>query len=196
MILGSNSDEAQHMIRSVLPGSEYRERAQKDYGADAGLFETLYPGNSDQAAKISQQQEMADSSAMMQRGLAGDIAQDGATAFLYYFAYLDTGGYNSETPTLGLKLGADHGAELPYVFGLMNHWLAPVPEGDIIMQNIVMSYWIDFAKTMDPNGPGLPAWKPFSKSDKDIMVLDERVGMQPHPREEQLEFLQFHPLMR
>jgi hypothetical protein len=60
--------------------------------------------------------------------LAEEIPQGGGKVFLYYFTYLDIGEYNSEAPTLGLRLGADHGAELPYVFGLLNHWSTPVPE--------------------------------------------------------------------
>lgn len=54
--------------------------------------------------------------------MARAVVQGGAKAFLYYFSYLDVGEYNSETPTLGLRLGADHGRELPYLFGLLQSW--------------------------------------------------------------------------
>jgi para-nitrobenzyl esterase len=193
MLLGSNSDEAQHMIRTALASSEFRARTQKNYGNDADKFLGLYPGDSDQDAKISQQQMMADSIALAERNLAGYVVQDGAKAYQYYFTYLDTGGYNSEPPTLGLILGADHGAELPYIFGLLNHWKAKVPESDLKMQDLMMAYWTNFAKTMDPNGPGLPVWRPFSSSSNEVMVLDERAGMQPHPHAARLDFLQMHP---
>jgi para-nitrobenzyl esterase len=193
MMIGSNSDEGQHFIRSPLPASEFVEHAQETYGNDATEYLKLYPGDSDQSAKISQQHQFADGTALAEQHLAADVVRSGAKVFLYYFAYLDVGSYNSEPPTLGLRLGADHGAELPYVFGLLNHWKATAPENDLKLQNIVMSYWINFATGLDPNGAGLPVWKPFRVSDSSAMVLDQTVGMQSHPRAAQLDFLQVHP---
>jgi len=157
-----------------------------------GEFLALYPSNSNPYAKVSQQLQTADRAALGERFLADYVSRSGPKVFLYYFAYQDVGGYNSETPTLGLQLGADHGAELPYVFGLLNHWKASVPPNDLALQNTVMLYWTNFAKTLDPNGAGLPVWKPFSESDGDVMVLDQSVGMEPHPRAAQISFLRAH----
>ena len=192
LLLGSNSDEGQHFIRSVLSASDFAERARKDYGADANKFLELYPSESDQSAKVSQQHEFADKAAVAERNLAGYVARGGAKAYLYYFAYLDTGGYNSEPPGLGLTLGADHGAELPYVFGLLSHWKTTVPENDLKVQKNVMSYWTNFVKTLNPNGPGLPDWKSYTENDDAVMILNQKVGMQAHPRSAQLDFLNTH----
>lgn len=71
ILLGSNSDEGQHFIRSVLSASDYSERAHKDYGNDGAQFSTLYPSDSDEAAKISQQHEFSDRTALATRNLAG-----------------------------------------------------------------------------------------------------------------------------
>ena len=192
LLLGSDSDEGQHFIRSALSASDVAERAQKDYGTAAKTFLELYPSDSDQSAKMSQQYLFADKAALAERNLAGYVVRGGAKAYLYFFAYLDTGGYNSEPPSLGLKLGADHGAELPYVFGLLNHWKTTVPENDLKLQSIVMSYWTNFVKILNPNGAGLPTWKLYKENDDTVMVLDQKVGTQIHPRAEQLEFLETH----
>jgi para-nitrobenzyl esterase len=48
--------------------------------------------------------------------------------------------------------GAVHGAEVPYVFGIVDH---PV-------SNAIQQYWTNFAKTGNPNGPQLPAWRGFT----------------------------------
>jgi para-nitrobenzyl esterase len=190
MLLGSNSDEAQHMIRSALPANQYMERAHKDYGDRSARFLELYPGNSESAAKTSQQRLLSDQTAVQEMNLAEAVTQGGAKAFLYFFDYLDEGGYNSEPTSLGLRLGADHGAEIPYVLGLLNHWKAPVPANDFKLQNLIMDYWANFAKTLDPNGPSLPVWKAFDGSKNAVMKLDGSAnGMQPHPRTAQVEFL-------
>lgn len=102
--------------------------------------------------------------------------------FLYYFAYVDNADYNSETPTLGLKLGADHGAELPYVFGVVGHWRTKAPEADLRLERTTMSYWTNCIQRLDSNRRDLPPWKPFTLSGDNIMVLDSAVGMRPRPR--------------
>jgi para-nitrobenzyl esterase len=190
MLIGSNSDEGQHLFRNVLPVGEYLENARKMYGDRAEQFLKLYPGQSEQLAKTSQQLQFADRTAAGARELAVAIQKSGNSIFLYLFSHLDTGNYNSEPPGLGLMLGADHGAELPYVFGLLNHWKAAVPENDRILQDRMMSYWTNFAKNLDPNGAGLPVWKPFNEKEDAVMSLEDDAGMKPHPREEQIRFIQ------
>lgn len=80
------------------------------------------------------------------------------------------------------------------MFGLMNDWKAPSPDQDMQLQNIVMQYWTNFAKNLDPNGKGLPVWDVFRGVDGPIMVLDKSPSMRPHPRMGQVEFLRAHGL--
>ena len=53
--------------------------------------------------------------------------------------------------------GAYHGAEIPYVFGTGATWL-PAEPADHALSETIMRYWVNFAKTGNPNGVGLPTW--------------------------------------
>jgi para-nitrobenzyl esterase len=62
-------------------------------------------------------------------------------------------------------LGAFHSIEIPYVFGTFKartfNWL-PFTSTDQKLSQIVQGYWINFAKSGDPNGPGLAEWEAWS----------------------------------
>jgi para-nitrobenzyl esterase len=53
--------------------------------------------------------------------------------------------------------GAAHAAELPYLFEPGGHRL-PMSPAQQQLSGQMISYWTNFARTGNPNGPGLTAW--------------------------------------
>ena len=49
-------------------------------------------------------------------------------------------------------LGAYHGAEIPYIFDTHDNWLPTTP-WDIELTDSMTQYWVNFAKSGNPNGP-------------------------------------------
>ena len=58
------------------------------------------------------------------------------------------------------------------------------------LAEMMSAYWVNFAKTGDPNGKGLPKWTPYNAKDEPYMDFGDVVQMRNHLLKEQLDFLE------
>ncbi len=89
------------------------------------------------------------------------------------------------------EFGAFHTGEVPYVFNnikmLKDH---KMEKTDTIVADRISSFWVNFVKNGDPNGPGLTKWEPYKANRPEVMELGETMGMIPvSSSEERFEFL-------
>jgi len=87
--------------------------------------------------------------------LAESRATAGRPVWLYEFAY--------QSPAYGGRLGAAHCLDLPFTFANRESWshaplAADIPATADGLATAMHQAWISFARTGDPNHPGLPTW--------------------------------------
>ena len=64
------------------------------------------------------------------------------------------------------------------------------PESDRKLTELMMSYWSNFARSGDPNAPGLPQWPRLSEKDGfQLMHLDETSRAAPDSLRKRYETL-------
>jgi para-nitrobenzyl esterase len=204
VLVGSNSDEGRMFARGRMTAAQFIEQARQKFGAAADEYLKLYPAGSDaQAAESRQRSTTEESMGLNMRIWAQATVKAGARAYIYYFTRITPGGPPVGTTPDQLILGAPHGEDLAYVSNnigkpdaLKNSdtFRNAQPAGhDIKLADMVSSYWVNFAKKLDPNGPGLPRWDTFDAAKSEmVMELGDKVGMRPHPDNAGIMFLEKH----
>ncbi len=104
------------------------------------------------------------------RYLATHMAHVSSPAFLYYFTFLPEA-------QRGKLPGVRHGGELPYVFGTLGSGRAEVTQAEIEMSDLVRKYWVQFAKSGDPNGTGRPKWPKYSRERDQLLDFGIEVAV-------------------
>ena len=124
----------------------------------------LYPASTDEQAKRSAQELSRD------RGVGYAIWKwlqlQKTTAHVATYRYqFDRARPLPPGSSGNLQPRAYHSAEIEYVFSVLSHAGNSWPPEDLKISKLMSTYWANFAKTGDPNGPGLPQWPPYLGGD-------------------------------
>jgi para-nitrobenzyl esterase len=113
----------------------------------------------------------------------------GAPAYMYQFGYVPAAAQQRS------PYGAGHGSEVSFVFNTLNaRWGQPgeATNDEKELARIMNSYWVNFAKTGNPNGAGLPNWPLYNNQQQEILdvELDGKVMSKPDPRKARLDVVE------
>jgi para-nitrobenzyl esterase len=115
-----------------------------------------------------------------------------APIYRYYFTRRPPGAPEHSVYPLTAP-GVYHSAELCYVWKtlMLRDW--PWQVADRRLSETMASYWVNFAKTGDPNGGDLPHWPAYKPGGSGpVMELGENIGIQSETHRSRYEFLDQH----
>jgi para-nitrobenzyl esterase len=175
LLTGWNQDEG-FMFGPPKNAADFRKEAEQNYGTQAAAFLQLYPAGDDAEAARSQLDFSRDMIFGMQNYEWANMQSAGGTG-VYVYRFV------RKPPATGeyLKYGAFHTGEVPYAYDNLKFVDRPWEEVDHRLATEMSGYWANFARTGNPNGPGLPVWDRYTTSDKKIMILDKQSAGAPLP---------------
>jgi para-nitrobenzyl esterase len=101
------------------------------------------------------------------QNLAANRSASGGSAWMYFFT-------REREDEGGRKVGAFHGSEYSYVFGVHDEYMTTT-EHDRKLSAMIQRYWINFAATGNPNSDELPPWPQFERPDPLVLELGDSV---------------------
>jgi len=108
---------------------------------------------------------------------AAAITDASGDAWVYHFTRV------REDDAAASELGAYHGAEYSYIFGVHDAYMT-TNETDLALEQIMQRYWVQFATSGDPNSVSTPDWPQFTRPDRRVQELGDSVLTKPAPEQE------------
>ncbi|HTV77904.1 MAG TPA: carboxylesterase family protein [Steroidobacteraceae bacterium] len=172
VMLGDVSDETLVFggPKSLTP-AEFEAQVRRQFGEQADAVLAVHPHATDAQALSAARQLRNDTQFDWSMWTwAREQSRLGKGKVYQYF-------YDNHAPQAE---GSGHGSDVGFHFQTLATRGTPRPQ-DLALSDMISSYDINFAKTGDPNGPGLPQWPAFTDQNQQVMVFDAMPGARTYP---------------
>jgi para-nitrobenzyl esterase len=166
---------------SKISLEDYKKEAQTKYGDKADTYLSVFPASTDDEAKAAKQKlSLLGFAGLPSHLLAGFNSQK---TYIYQFGHVPP-----DKPNFP-NYGAFHTSEVPYALHTLHTWQRSWQPLDKDLENTMSSYWVNFAKTGNPNGANLPKWTSYDKQTGHILLLNDKVEVKSAFLKKEFDFL-------
>ena len=178
ILIGSNADEGRLFFGGMkVTAGNYAEELGMQFPPLLVKLLAPAPGTTDLQAQAAAAQFNTDMRFRWDMWTWANLASTEGRHAVYLYQFDRVPPYPASSRYAGL--GATHGMEMPYVFGHLDPAAASWTAADQRLSDAMATYWTNFAKSGDPNGPGLPTWPRYTHADPRLLYLDSEIAAGP-----------------
>ena len=145
--------------------ANYADTLREIFGAHTDEVLALYPASTNAEAKANVNAILsAVWFSYSHHDWSRLLSAQGKDVYEYYFTRANGG------------LSNNHAGELPYVFGNLGTQAYNYTPADWTLSEQMQRYWLNYVRTGDPNGEGLPRWERFADAPDRPLRFDEEPG--------------------
>ncbi|QSX34169.1 carboxylesterase family protein [Shewanella avicenniae] len=163
ILIGSNAAEGSLFVQQTTL-AQFQQLLQAQFGADSDIGFNAYPASNDAEALTAQQHLFRDLAFAWHSWTWAKLQSKTGTGAVYSYYFNHTPPAFPNMP----DLGPTHAAEMAFVFDLLMPPRAWTAE-DQQLADTMSSYWVNFAKTGNPNGAGLPVWPAWDNAAPQVL---------------------------
>jgi para-nitrobenzyl esterase len=189
LLTGATADEGSTQP-AIATLAEFKRRAATEYDASAAAFHKVFPANSDIEAQQSGRRIIGTRVFNWENWTWAKMqaATGRSDAYFYHFEHAPPKPIVGDRGDLSRDIGAFHTAEIPYVFQTLQARSWPWQDKDRELSNAMAAYWVNFASSGNPNGPGLPNWPRFDSQKPTTLHFSNEIRVGDVPDMATLEF--------
>jgi para-nitrobenzyl esterase len=174
LLIGSNADEARALVDvSHDTAATFDSDLEHSVGQLPPALVAAYPHATDEEARQAQLGLERDLRFGWDMWAWARLQAGTGKSPVFYYSFRQQPPFPAGSVYAGW--GASHFAELWYVFDHLDqspwNWTA----ADRKLAEEMSSYWVNFARSGDPNGPGLPPWPAFTNAESKVQYLGDPI---------------------
>ena len=176
LLLGSNADEARSLVDVThVTAASFDAGIERSYGKLPPPLLAAYPHATDEEAQQARLDFERDLRFGWDMWAWARLQAETGKSHVYYYSFRQKPPFPAGSLYAGW--GASHFAELWYVFDHQNQnpWLWTTEDRKLGEE--MSTYWVNFARFGNPNGPGLPQWPAFTNTKGEVQDLGDPISV-------------------
>jgi para-nitrobenzyl esterase len=176
LLIGSNAEEARSLTNVAdVKASTFDADIVSSFGTLPPAIMEEYPHATDDEARTARLDLERDLRFGWDMWAWARLQTRTGQGAVYYYSFRQKPPFPADSVYAGW--GASHFAELWYTFDHLDQEPWPWSAADRKLAKQMSMYWINFAKTGDPNGRGLSPWPAFTDTDARVLYLDNSIAV-------------------